>query len=303
MLLVEYLGPQKDRVILLGILLTVNIGIQLVNPQIIRHFIDITQSAAALSKLTQVAIVFIAAAITQQLVETVATYVSENISWTSTNRLRSSLARHCLNLDTQFHNEHTPGEMIERIDGDVNALGNFFSRFILQILGNLVLMIGIVIALFWEDWRAGAGVFTFVSLMMVLLLSLRNLSIPHWEASRQASADLFGFLEEQLAGTEDIRSSRAKPYVLHRFYDFTRNWYRRELKAAMMMNYASDDKRVNASRVGYEKALKAANMEYTMHTYPGTRHGFHNNSTGRYNEAQAKIAWDRTIAHFKKHLM
>jgi len=69
------------------------------------------------------------------------------------------------------------------------------------------------------------------------------------------------------------------------------------------MNYASDDKRVNASRVGYEKALKAANMEYTMHTYPGTRHGFHNNSTGRYNEAQAKIAWDRTIAHFKKHLM
>jgi ATP-binding cassette subfamily B protein len=140
-LLVEYLGPQKDRVILLGILLTVNIGIQLVNPQIIRHFIDIAQSAAALSKLTQVALVFVAAAITQQLVETVATYVSETISWTSTNRLRSSLARHCLHLDTQFHNEHTPGEMIERIDGDVNALGNFFSRFILQILGNLVLMI------------------------------------------------------------------------------------------------------------------------------------------------------------------
>jgi carboxymethylenebutenolidase len=76
-----------------------------------------------------------------------------------------------------------------------------------------------------------------------------------------------------------------------------------KIKAAMMMNYASDDKRVNASRVGYEKALKAANMEYTMHTYPGTRHGFHNNSTGRYNEAQAKVAWDRTIAHFKKHLM
>ncbi len=76
-----------------------------------------------------------------------------------------------------------------------------------------------------------------------------------------------------------------------------------KIKAAMMMNYGEDDKRVNASAVGYEKALKAANIKYTMHTYPGTKHGFHNNSTARYVEAQAKIAWDRTIEHFKKHLM
>jgi ATP-binding cassette subfamily B protein len=121
-LLVEYLAPQKGRVIFLGVLLFANIGIQLINPQIIRHFIDITQTGADLSALTRVALIFIFAAVVQQAVETIATYVSENISWTSTNRLRSSLARHCLGLDTSFHNAHTPGEMIVRIDGDVNAL-------------------------------------------------------------------------------------------------------------------------------------------------------------------------------------
>ena len=52
----------------------------------------------------------------------------------------------------------------------------------------------------------------------------------------------------------------------------------------------------------YEAALKANNKPYEMFIYPGTRHGFHNNSTPRYNEAQAKIAWDRTIAFFKKNL-
>ena len=74
------------------------------------------------------------------------------------------------------------------------------------------------------------------------------------------------------------------------------------IKAAMLMNYAGNDKRVNATRPGYEAALKANGVNYVMYSYAGTRHGFHNNSTGRYNEEAAKLAWQRTIAHFKKHL-
>jgi carboxymethylenebutenolidase len=52
----------------------------------------------------------------------------------------------------------------------------------------------------------------------------------------------------------------------------------------------------------YETALKAARVPHQMHMYPGTQHGFHNNSTPRYNEAAAKLSWERTVAHFKKHL-
>lgn len=74
------------------------------------------------------------------------------------------------------------------------------------------------------------------------------------------------------------------------------------IKAAMLIHYAEDDPRINAMKPDYEAALKAARVSYEMHVYPGTRHGFHNNSTPRYNEPQAKIAWERTIAHFAKHL-
>ena len=52
----------------------------------------------------------------------------------------------------------------------------------------------------------------------------------------------------------------------------------------------------------YEAALKANGVNYQMHSYPGTRHGFHNNSTPRYNEAAAQLAWERTISFFKQHL-
>ena len=75
-----------------------------------------------------------------------------------------------------------------------------------------------------------------------------------------------------------------------------------KIRAAMLMHYASDDDRINGMRPGYEAALKANNAKFEMHTYPGTRHGFHNNSTARYNEAAANLAWERTVAFFKEHL-
>lgn len=74
------------------------------------------------------------------------------------------------------------------------------------------------------------------------------------------------------------------------------------IKAAMLIVYAETDERINAMWPAYEAALKAAGTRYEAHFYPGTQHGFHNNSTPRYVEAQAKIAWERTVAHFKKHL-
>jgi carboxymethylenebutenolidase len=75
-----------------------------------------------------------------------------------------------------------------------------------------------------------------------------------------------------------------------------------EIKAPLMIQYAENDERINAMWPAFEAALKAGNVPYEMHMYPGTQHGFHNNSTPRYQEAAAKLAWERTIGFFKKHL-
>jgi carboxymethylenebutenolidase len=75
-----------------------------------------------------------------------------------------------------------------------------------------------------------------------------------------------------------------------------------KIKAALLIQYAENDERIDSMWPDYEKALKAAGVSYEMHMYPGTQHGFHNNSTPRYQEAAAKLAWERTIAFFKKHL-
>jgi carboxymethylenebutenolidase len=74
------------------------------------------------------------------------------------------------------------------------------------------------------------------------------------------------------------------------------------IKAPLLVQLAENDERINAMYPAYEAALKSANVPYEIHVYPGTQHGFHNNSTPRYHEPSAKLAWERTVAHFKKHL-
>jgi len=75
-----------------------------------------------------------------------------------------------------------------------------------------------------------------------------------------------------------------------------------KIKAALIIQSAETDERINASWPAYEAALKAANVRYERHLYPGTQHGFNNDTTPRFDAAAAKLAWERTLAHFNKHL-
>jgi carboxymethylenebutenolidase len=74
------------------------------------------------------------------------------------------------------------------------------------------------------------------------------------------------------------------------------------IRAPLLIHFAEDDERINAMWPNYEAALKASNAKYEAHFYPGTKHGFHNNSTPRYNKEAADLAWQRTVAFFKKNL-
>ena len=74
------------------------------------------------------------------------------------------------------------------------------------------------------------------------------------------------------------------------------------IKAPLLIHYAEKDERINAGWPPFEAALKANNVRYQAFTYPGTNHGFHNDTTPRYDEAAAKLAWSRTLAFFKENL-
>src|SRR5439155_11594847 len=127
----------------------------LANPQIAKTFIDQAQAGQPFERLVRIAIFFLGVAFFTQVATVLETYVAEDLGWRTTNALRADLTRHVLSLDGSFHAEHGAGELIERIEGDVSAIADFFSRFVLQILGSAVFLVGVLGVRILADWRVG----------------------------------------------------------------------------------------------------------------------------------------------------
>jgi ATP-binding cassette, subfamily B, bacterial len=232
-LLRNYLKNQRASMIGLAFLLVAGLLMQLVNPQLIRYFIDSAQGAESNHALWIAAGLFIVVSLAQQIVNVIVVYIGESVGWIATNKLRGDVAEHCLRLDQSFHKSHTTGAIIERVDGDINSLANFFSNFVISLLSNLLLVIGILILLFIEGWVIGLGMTVFVVFAIYAIQAIRKYAIPHWGRLREISAEFFGFLGEHLEGTEDTRANGATAFVMHKFYSLLRKWLPIRIRAFM----------------------------------------------------------------------
>ncbi|MFX0066891.1 MAG: ABC transporter transmembrane domain-containing protein, partial [Candidatus Hermodarchaeota archaeon] len=238
----KYLTVHKKRILILVVFLLANIIFQIANPQIVRYYIDtfglldngLVSLTTANRMLIEAAFLYICVALFQQFFYVCSVYLSQKIAWDSTNALRLDLTRHCMDLDMSFHNKHTPGEIIERIDGDITVLSFFFPQFTLIVLLNILLILGVLIALFIEDWRLGVAFSLFAAVTLIASIVLRNFAVPYWKSARQSSADLFGFVEESLSGKEDICALGATQYIMLRFHSFSKNEYQLTYKAVFV---------------------------------------------------------------------
>ncbi len=200
-----YIGPLRtEMTFLLGSVL-VTASLELVGPQIVRSFINGATNRAAANHLVMLAVIFIAISLAAELFNIAASFLGENLAWNATNALRLDLMRHSLSLDMTYHHQSTPGEMIERIDGDVTVVANFLSQFAVQMLTGSLLLLGVLFLLFRVNWLVGASLTIFAATALLSLNKVRRFATPHWKSAREVTAELFGFIEEHLLGAEDIR--------------------------------------------------------------------------------------------------
>lgn len=204
--LARYLAPCRGQLALLGTMLLAHTVTSVYAPQLLRGFIDGLVAGRAATALTRVAALFLAVAAGRQISRGLTAYFSESIAWSATNRLRTDLLRHTVGLDLSFVNRHAPGVMLERIDGDSNQLATFFSQLSLRLLRGILLLAGIVVALLIEDWRLCLALLGFAAAVTFLLIKLRSLGVPYHDRLREAAANLHGFVEERLAGLEDLKA-------------------------------------------------------------------------------------------------
>lgn len=229
--IVQYLRPYRGKIAALALLMLSGMGLQLLVPQIVRRFIDVAAFGGEVAHLVNLALLFLGVGLLNQILGALSTYLSADIGWGATNALRTYLFRHTLYLDMRYHKERSPGELIERIDGDVTHLSNFLSQFVVRVAGSLLLVIGILTIIWREDWRAGLTLTTYALIVGGVLLRRRAIAIPATELERESNAQLFGFIEERVAGLDDIRANGAGAYVMSRLTAVQRDWYLRGLLA------------------------------------------------------------------------
>ena len=124
---------------------------------------------------------------------------------------------HVLHLDMGFHTQHAPGHLIERVDGDVTALSNFFSAMAVKVLGNGLLILGIIVLVARESWLLGLLVAGLVGAALLGFARLHAVAVPWWTAVSATHAEVYGQVGEQVEGTEDIVPNGAAGFMQERF--------------------------------------------------------------------------------------
>jgi ABC-type multidrug transport system fused ATPase/permease subunit len=217
----HYLRPFRGRVALLIILLLGSIGLQLLGPQLLGRFVDAASERTgdgSPNRLYVLAVLFFMAVLAQKIVRMVNYYYTEDLGWATTNRLRADLTAHVLRLDMGFHKLRTPGELIERIDSDVGQLVDYFSALVVDLIGNSLLVAGILILVFLEDWRVGLVGLAYALIILTLFRVIQDRMVRLYTSLSQANAERLGFLEERVTGTEDTVPNGGAAYTMVRLY-------------------------------------------------------------------------------------
>jgi ATP-binding cassette, subfamily B, bacterial len=208
----------------LAVLLLVSLALTLSGPLLLREFIDRSLGTEQ-GGMAGIAGAFLAVALGTQAVGVAMAWVATDLSSRTTNELRRELTDHVLQLDMGFHRRTPPGELIERVDGDVGQLGVLLGNFAPQMAQESLLLCGVLGLLWGIDTRLGAVLTAYAVVALMILGRLRHLGVSAWENVREANAKVTGFQEELLGSTEDVRPNGATEHVLIRFLGLSRTYF------------------------------------------------------------------------------
>lgn len=217
--LVHVLRPAAGRWAALGLLVAAGSALALTGPLVVRQVVDRAAGGADVAQLRTLALVFLAIAVVRQVVEVITARAATVIAWRTTNDFRLEMTRHVLGLDHEFHRRHTPGELIQRVDGDITSVNDLCSRVLTRAVGSILLVVGMVVVVAVIDWRVGLGMAIYVAAAVVVVLALRHRAVQESSEELGAYARLYGGIEERLTAAEDLRSNGAGTHAMWRFVE------------------------------------------------------------------------------------
>jgi ABC-type multidrug transport system fused ATPase/permease subunit len=230
-LVLRRLRPGRRAAVALAAAILAATALPLLAPLLTRRFVDGAIDGESTRLLVLIAVGYLGLAVSGQVARMLTAWLASRLAWDGTNRLREDLAEHALGLDMAYHGQRTPGEMIERVDGDVVALSEFVVAFLLDVLASLLLLLGVLVIVLTVDLRIGGVLIAYCGLVGLGMVRAQRLAVPAMTRVREKFAMLFGNLEERFAGAEDIRANGAGHHVVNRFHQVSADVYRADVRA------------------------------------------------------------------------
>ncbi len=217
--LAALLRPDASRWVGLGALIAAGSGLMLAGPLIVRRIVDQAANGVTAGEVSRLAVIFLIFAAGAQIVTGVVAWLATVTAWRTTNQIRLRLARHVLDLDHEFHRRHTPGELIQRVDGDVTAVSDFLGRVVPRAGGAFFVVSGMMVVLAFVDWRVAIGTSLYALAATAVVVRGRHRAVGESSEEMGAYARLYGGIEERLTASEDLRANGAGAHAMWRFVE------------------------------------------------------------------------------------
>ena len=227
------LAPHRARLAAMAAVLTISASLPLIGPLLIRALVDRAVAGAPTDDLLPLAAAYVVVAVVAQVLAVAVVWTSTALVWRITNTVRVQATEHVLSLGLGFHQHTTPGALVEQVDGDLTAVSDYIANFAIKVASALLTVLGALIVVAVIDGRLAVVLGLYAILALATFIRIRNHAVGAAEAERGAYARLYGGIEEQLAGQEDLRGNGAGAHALRRFH----------LDAAHVLRRVVDDER------------------------------------------------------------
>ena len=211
------LAPFKGRVVALGAIAAVGATLPLVGPLLLKLIIDRAVEGAATSELVVPASFYVGVAVVSQIIAIGVLWAATKLTWNVTDAARVELTGHVLDHELAFHHTKTPGELVERVDGDLTAVSDHLANFAVTLMSVIFTLGGMVIVVSVIDWRIGLALLGYIAVASLVFTSVKDKAVSASENERGAMARLYSGIEERLVGADDLRANGGGAHAMNRF--------------------------------------------------------------------------------------
>lgn len=277
--LIKYLRGQSRMIMLLALLLFCNIALQIAAPQVLSYFIDSVRSGKTLGVISLIVLAYIITILLNMAGGVCESYFSQRFGWRITNDFRRDVLFHFLKIDMKHHEKWTSGEMIVRLDEDVEGLFSYFYVLIFKLMGSILLMAGVLTVLAVKNLWIAAAMLVFSILSVWIFKAIQDYGMKLYVRRSAAASKFNGIMKERIDNVVEICTNTAEEYSLFSLKGAMKKRFRESFPAGMMYSRlwsasTALDSIVTVLSLGiavilWDNGFITLGTVYLIHTYTG----------------------------------